>query len=73
MGVAGNGTFDATLNANGFPSQGDYGNAFLKLSTSNGLQVADYFEMSNQVAENGGDVDLGSGGAMVLPNMLDSK
>ena len=71
--LAGNGTFDATLNANGFPSQGDYGNAFLKLSTSGGLQVADYFEMSNQSAENAGDVDLGSGGVLVLPDMIDSK
>ncbi len=71
--LAGNGTFDATLNANGFPSQGDYGNAFLKLSTSGGLQVADYFEMSNQSSENASDVDLGSGGALVLPNLVDAK
>ncbi|MBZ5660252.1 MAG: MBG domain-containing protein [Acidobacteriia bacterium] len=70
--LAGNGTFDATLNANGFPGQGDYGNAFLKLSTSGGLQVADYFEMSNQSSENAGDVDLGSGGVLLLPNLVDS-
>ncbi len=30
----GNGTFDTTLDANGFPINGDYGNAFIKLSTS---------------------------------------
>ncbi len=29
-----NGTFDTTLNAKGFPNKGDYGNAFLKLSTA---------------------------------------
>ena len=29
----------------GFPGNGDYGNAFMKISTSGGLAVADYFEM----------------------------
>ena len=69
-----NGTFDTTLDANGFPSQGDYGNAFLKISTANRqLAVADYFEMFNQGAENGSDEDLGSGGALVLPDLQDSS
>jgi hypothetical protein len=67
----GNGSFDATLNAQGLPSNGDYGNAFLKLSTSGGLKVADYFEMFNQQAENSSDTDLGSGGALVLPDLTD--
>lgn len=65
-----NGSFDSTLNLSGFPSQGDFGNAFLKLSTTNNqLAVADYFEMSNQSSENGSDKDLGSGGALVLPDL----
>src|SRR5580692_6519458 len=69
-----NGTFDTTLDANGFPSQGDYGNAFLKISSANRqLSVADYFEMSNQGAENGSDEDLGSGGALVLPDLTNSS
>ncbi|MGO9271972.1 MAG: choice-of-anchor D domain-containing protein [Terriglobia bacterium] len=69
----GNGTFDTTLDAQGFPSQGDYGNAFMKLSTAGGkLSVADYFTMSNTVDESDGDVDLGSGGAMLLPDMIDA-
>jgi hypothetical protein len=68
-----NGTFDTKLNANGFPSKGDYGNAFLKLSTTKGLAVADYFEMKNEVQENGTDTDLGSGGALVLPAMKDAS
>jgi outer membrane protein assembly factor BamB len=69
-----NGTFDPTLNANGFPSQGDFGNSFLKLSTLNRqLSVADYFEMSNAEAENSADQDLGSGGALVLPDLQDSS
>jgi hypothetical protein len=68
-----NGTFDDTLNAGGFPDKGDYGNSFLKLSTSgNSLSVADYFAMDNTDAETSIDEDLGSGGAMVLPDLKDS-
>jgi outer membrane protein assembly factor BamB len=68
-----NGVFDASLDARGFPSQGDFGNAFLKISTSDKqLAVADYFEMFNQSAENDADQDLGSGGALVLPDLNDS-
>jgi immunoglobulin I-set domain protein len=66
-----NGDFDSTLNANGFPSSGDYGNAFMKLSTSGGLAVADYFVMDNEAVENGSDTDLGSGGVMLLPDLTD--
>ncbi len=68
-----NGAFDTTLNANGFPSLGDYGNSFLKISTSGGtLSVADYFAMYNEVDESSNDVDLGSGGALLLPDVTDS-
>jgi hypothetical protein len=64
-----NGTFDTTLDANGFPNKQDYGNAFVKVSTTGGaLKLADYFNMSNTVSESGADADLGSGGAMVLPD-----
>jgi hypothetical protein len=69
-----NGTFDTNLTASGFPAYGDYGNAFVKLSTSNNvLAVADYFNMSNTVAESEGDEDLGSGGAVLLPNIVDGQ
>jgi hypothetical protein len=69
-----NGSFDTTLNAKGFPSSGDYGNGFIKLSTANGrLTVADYFVMDNQRQENGSDTDLGSGGALLLPAMKDAS
>jgi hypothetical protein len=68
-----NGYFDTTLNAGGFPSEGDYGNAFMKLSTKGGLAVTDYFEMYNQESENGSDTDLGSGGALLLPAMKDAQ
>ena len=64
-----NGTFDTTLDTNGFPNKQDYGNAFVKISTTNGaLQVADYFNMSNTTSESSADADLGSGSAMVLPD-----
>jgi hypothetical protein len=67
-----NGTFDTSLNADGFPSQGDYGNAFVNVSTASGLAVKDYFTMDNTVSESDGDVDLGSGGAMLLPSLKDA-
>ncbi len=69
-----NGDFDTTVNAEGFPSDGDYGNAFMKLSTtSNELAVADFFEMDNEASENGSDTDLGSGGTIVLPDLTDGS
>ncbi len=61
-----NGVFDTSLNSSGFPGQGDYGNAFLKLSTKSGLAVADYFEMDNESQENSSDTDLGSGGTLLI-------
>ena len=71
--LAANGTFDATLDANGFPSKGDFGNAFIKLSTtSNQLAVADYFAGYTNAYENEHDLDLGSGGTIVLPDMVDA-
>jgi len=69
-----NGTFDTTLNAQGLPVNGDYGNAFVKLSTAGGkLTVADYFTMYNTTAESDADEDLGSGGALILPEMTDAN
>lgn len=71
--LTGNGTFDTTLDANKFPVNGDYGNAFLKISTSgNSLSVADYFTMHDTVSESNNDFDFGSGGAVVLVDMNDN-
>jgi len=68
-----NGTFDTNLNAAGFPNEGDFGNSFMKLSNSNyHLAVADYFTMFNTVQESNTDTDLGSGGAMLLPDLKDA-
>jgi len=68
-----NGTLDTTLNSQGFPSNGDFGNGFVKLSIAgNQLSVTDNFAMYNTAAESDADEDLGSGGAMVLPDMTDA-
>lgn len=67
-----NGVFETTL-ANGFPNKQDYGNSFLKLTASGQtLAVADYFTISNEVAESTADQDLGSGGEMLLPDLMDA-
>jgi len=69
-----NGRFETSLNAGGFPSGGDYGNSFVKISSSGGtLEVADYFTMSGEIAESGSDTDLGSGGVMLLPDLTDAS
>jgi uncharacterized repeat protein (TIGR01451 family) len=70
--LTGNGTFDTTL-ASGFPSLGDYGNAFVKVSTAGPLSVTDYFTMTNTLSESGGDVDLGAGGLLLLPPLNNTQ
>jgi len=67
-----NGAFETTLNTQGFPSQSDYGNSFLKLAPAGSLlSVADYFTMYNEVDESNNDQDLGSGGVLLLPDLVD--
>jgi hypothetical protein len=58
----GNGTFDA--NAGGK----DYGDSVLKLSPQKKLAVTDYFTPSNQAFLQSQDLDLGSGGVLLLPD-----
>ncbi|MGO9168865.1 MAG: choice-of-anchor D domain-containing protein [Candidatus Sulfotelmatobacter sp.] len=43
----------------------DYGDSVLKLNSS--LQVVDYFTPMDQSCRNGNDMDLGSGGPLLLP------
>jgi hypothetical protein len=71
--ITANGAFESTLNGAGFPNLGDYGNSFLKLSTSGGLRVADYFAPNNTAFLSAVDFDLGAGGVMLLPDMTDSS
>lgn len=75
--LTGNGTFETALDANGFPSRQDYGNAFVKIrgavAGAAGMAVLDYFTMSNTSAESASDEDLGSGGMILLPSLSDSQ
>lgn len=77
--LIGNGTFDTTLDSQGFPNTGDFGNSFVKLSLSGStISVVDYFAMDNPdggdaESESSSDTDLGSGGAMLLPDLQDSS
>jgi hypothetical protein len=71
--LTGNGRFETTLDANGFPNLGDYGNSFVKASLSGGnLAVTDYFATFDEVHLSAQDLDLGSGGEMLLPDLMDS-
>jgi outer membrane protein assembly factor BamB len=70
--MAGNGTFETALDANGFPNHQDFGNAFTRIAFDSGaLKVGDYFTMSDTVAQSGVDEDLGSGGPLLLPDVRD--
>jgi hypothetical protein len=60
----GNGAFD--------PAHGNYGDSVLKLSTTNGLALADYFTPYNQSTLDNLDLDLGSAGSVVLPDTAGS-
>jgi len=71
--LMGNGDFDTTLNASRFPTNGNCGNCFVKLATSGKITLADYFTPRNTVAESNADQDLGSGGAIALPDVKDSS
>ena len=70
--IIGNGTFDTTLNSSGFPSRGDCGNCFAKISSTPPLTLLDYFTPSNTMTESDGDIDFGSGGPLLLPDLNDA-
>lgn len=59
--MSGNGTFDANTGGQ------DYGMSYIKMATKHGLSVVDYFAPYNEYTESEQDLDLGSGGAMLLP------
>jgi putative Ig domain-containing protein len=61
--ITGNGGFDATSAS---APNNDYGDSFLKLSTTGGLAISQYFTPSDQASDQSSDQDFGSGGAAVL-------
>jgi hypothetical protein len=68
-----NGTFDVNLNTQQLPVLGDFGNAVVKLAAGGGsLTVADYFEPTDGPANSPLDIDLGSGGLMLIPDQTDA-
>jgi len=70
----GNGSFGTTLDQQGMPSNQNFGNAFLKISAANDtLTPTDYFATYNNIFEAADDTDLGSGGTVVLPDMIDAQ
>lgn len=72
--VTGNGTFDNSSNT--VPPtapNNDLGDSFIKLSTASGLNVAGFFTPFNQASLNSGDLDVGSGGPIVLPDTAGSS
>jgi len=71
--ITGNGTLDSVQDPQGFPLLKDFGNSFVKISTANNTpQVIDYWSPFDTPDENSADLDLGSGGLLLLPDMTDA-
>jgi hypothetical protein len=62
--ATGNGSFNAVNGSGGT----EYGSSVIKLSTTSGLSVADYFTPYDQLSLSTNDLDVGSGGVMLLPD-----
>lgn len=63
------------ISGNGFGdtpgTNNSYGNSFVRLSTSPGLNVGDYFTPYNTRSEDSADEDFGSAGPLLLPDLTD--
>jgi len=71
--MVGNGDFGTTLNASGFPANGNCGQCYVRLSSSAPMALLDYFTPSNTVSESNADTDFGSGGPLLLPDLVDGN
>jgi hypothetical protein len=70
--IIGNGDFGTALDANGFPSNKNCGNCFAKITSTMPMALSDYFTPLNTVSESDADTDFGSGGPLLLPDLVDS-
>ena len=65
------------ISGNGFRdtpgTNSSYGNSFVRLSTSGGLKVEDYFTPFNTLSEDAADADFGSAGPLLLPDLVDAS
>lgn len=71
--IIGNGDFGTSLDSNGFPANKNCGNCFAKISSTLPLALKDYFTPQNTVQESNADTDFGSGGPLLLPDVVDSN
>ena len=71
--MVGNGDFGTTLNASGFPANSNCGQCYVRLSSSAPMKLLDYFTPSNTVSESNSDTDFGSGGPLLLPDLVDAN
>ncbi len=69
-----NGDFDPTLNSTtGLPVNGNCGNCFAKISSTVPMTLLDYFTPLNTAAESDSDADFGSGGELLIPDVVDAN
>ena len=65
------------ISGNGFGdtpgTNSSFGNSFVRLSTSGGLKVTDYFTPFNTASEDASDADFGSAGPLLLPDLTDTS
>jgi hypothetical protein len=71
--MVGNGDFDTTLNVSGFPANANCGQCYVRLSSAAPMKLLDYFTPSNTVSESNADTDFGSGGPLLLPDLVDGN
>lgn len=64
------------ISGNGFGdtpgTNSSFGNSFVRLTTSGGLKVGDYFTPFNTLSEDNADADFGSAGPLLLPDLTDA-
>ena len=62
------------ITGNGFgttgPSGNDYPNSFVRLTASGVFSVADFFAPDNTISDDNEDLDFGSAGPMLLPDLV---